>query len=196
MDKILEVVTSFEPVFSAIITGIITFIITKYTYHRNRPLDKLEITYNRVYYPVYRLLKSYGSYNSDFINNCGFYLEKYHKYVDNTTLIAYKALKDTPNKNTYANFAENIRSENSYLRIQLGYLESNSFKVFKYIPSKEKFKIIFCFEVILMYSSLMLYGIITIQIVRNVLSFIGVLSIISLPITIIIYLAMKIFSRK
>lgn len=196
MDKILEVVTSFAPVFSAIITGIITFLITKYTYHRNRPLDKLEIAYNRIYYPVYRLLKSCESYNADIINDCGFYLEKYHKYVDNSTFIAYKTLKENPNKNSYANFAENIKSRNSYLRIRLGYLESNLLMIFKYIPSKDKFVIMLCFEAMFMYSSLMLYGIVVNQMARNVLSFIGVLSIISVGITIIVYSAISIFFRK
>ena len=36
-----------------LITGIFTFLITKYTYHKNIPLDKLEISYNRIYYPIF-----------------------------------------------------------------------------------------------------------------------------------------------
>ena len=33
----------------AIISGIFTFIVTKYTYNKNKPLDKLEIAYDKVY---------------------------------------------------------------------------------------------------------------------------------------------------
>ena len=51
--NIMEILKEVVPV---IITGIFTFLITKYTYNKNIPLDKLEITYNRIYYPVYQLL--------------------------------------------------------------------------------------------------------------------------------------------
>lgn len=33
----------------AIIAGFFTFYITKYTYSKNQPLDKLEIAYNNIY---------------------------------------------------------------------------------------------------------------------------------------------------
>ena len=53
MESLMEILKIILP---PLVTGTITFIITKYTYNKNRPLDKLEITYNRVYYPIYRLI--------------------------------------------------------------------------------------------------------------------------------------------
>lgn len=50
IDIILELLKVVLPV---VITGLFTFFVTKYTYSKNIPLDKLEITYNRVYYPIY-----------------------------------------------------------------------------------------------------------------------------------------------
>lgn len=54
-DTFIEILKAVLPV---IITGIITFLITKYSYHKNIPLDKLEIAYNRIYYPIYCLITS------------------------------------------------------------------------------------------------------------------------------------------
>lgn len=38
-------------------TGIATFLITRYECKKDMPLDKLEITYNRVYFPIYCLIQ-------------------------------------------------------------------------------------------------------------------------------------------
>ena len=40
----------FKVILPAITTGLFTFFITKYTYNRNRPIDKIEIAYDRIYY--------------------------------------------------------------------------------------------------------------------------------------------------
>lgn len=39
----------------SIVTDISTFFVTKYTYNKNIPIDKLKIAYNRIYYPLYKL---------------------------------------------------------------------------------------------------------------------------------------------
>lgn len=54
MEKIFDIIKIILP---SIITGIFTFLITRYNYNKNIPLDKLEIAYNRVYYPLFRLIK-------------------------------------------------------------------------------------------------------------------------------------------
>ena len=55
MNTIFEIANVILPV---IISGIFTFIITRYTYSKNTPLDKLEVAYNRIYYPIYRILSN------------------------------------------------------------------------------------------------------------------------------------------
>lgn len=59
MGTILELSKIILP---AIITGLFTFFITKYTYNKNRPLDKMEIAYNRVYYPLYQIISDESSW--------------------------------------------------------------------------------------------------------------------------------------
>ena len=57
-------------VLPTIVGGIFTFLITKYTYNKNVPLDKLEIAYNRIYCPLYQLLygrRSKIGYNKNFL---------------------------------------------------------------------------------------------------------------------------------
>ena len=53
MESFIEVLKVILP---ALITGIFTFIVTKYNYNRNVPLDNMKIAYNRIYYPIYRVI--------------------------------------------------------------------------------------------------------------------------------------------
>lgn len=69
----------------AMMAGVFTFLITKYTYNRNVPLDKLEVAYNRVYYPIYCLIES-DKEISQVIEECDFYIMKYRKFVDRSTI--------------------------------------------------------------------------------------------------------------
>lgn len=137
-NAIFEIIKSVCP---AIIAGIITFLITKYTYHKNRPLDKLEITYNRVYYPIYKLIKEKKS-QEDVIKKCDFYFLKYNKYVNKSTLIAFDLIKIENErkkiKKLYGKFITNIYSQNSYLRRKLGYLEPSFFNIYSYSSSFDK----------------------------------------------------------
>ena len=125
-------------VLPACITGLVTFLVTKYNYHKNIPLDKLEITYNRIYYPIYCLIRSSNEV-SQVIEKSEKYLEKYSKYVDRSTEVAFKFLKDNPNsKKAYSNYKNNIYNTNSKLRRRLGYLEPNLLSMYTYSAPFEK----------------------------------------------------------
>lgn len=140
METLFEIAKSILP---AIITGIITFLITKYTYNNNRPLDKLEIAYNRIYYPLYKLIKNENIKDIDFIiDKSKYYLNKYNKYADRSTLYAFHSLcgcnTEAKKKDAYKTFKDNIHNKNSYLRRRLGYLEPNFLQIWKYLSKSEK----------------------------------------------------------
>lgn len=135
-------------VLPAIITGLFTFLITKYTYNKNRPLDKLEIAYNRIYYPLYILVKgkiikkeNINDINT-IIEKSKLYFEKYNKYADRSTLIAFEILEKSntfaKKKHAFQNFKSNIYNKNYYLRRKLGYLEPNFLQVYTYSSDSEK----------------------------------------------------------
>lgn len=134
----------FKVVLPAIITSLFTFFITKYNINRNAPLDKLEIAYNRVYYPLYRLIKdeSISDNGQLFIDKAKYYFDKYNKYIDRSTLRAFQFLcKSNTNakrKSAYRNIKNNILDENSYLRRRLGYLEPNVWQIYTYSSDSDK----------------------------------------------------------
>lgn len=135
MDLLSDVIKFIVP---TIIGGLITFLVTKYSYNRNISTDKLAIAYNRVYYPIYRLITD--ETNKDLIveksNN---YIKKYKKYVDKSTIIALRNLmENVDNKQEYKIFTNNIYEMDSKLRKRLGYLEPNILSIYKYIAPVEK----------------------------------------------------------
>lgn len=139
MDIFFEILKTILP---AVITGIITFFITKYTYNNNKPLDKFEIAYNRIYYPLYKLIKSDTKDIEFIINKAKYYLNKYDKYADRSTLRAFNSLcecnSEAKKKDAYENFKENIYNKNSYLRRKLGYLEPSFLQIYTYMSKNEK----------------------------------------------------------
>lgn len=58
MKSFIEILKTILP---AIVTGIFTFIVTKYNYTKNIPLDKMETAYDKIYYPIYNLLHKKNS---------------------------------------------------------------------------------------------------------------------------------------
>lgn len=149
MDIFMEITKEVVPV---VITGIITFLITKYTYNKNVPLDKLEIAYNRIYYPVYQLL--YNKNLQDVITNISkisFYFQKYNKYVDRATVKAFRLFVENKDTNTFENFKTNIYNKNSFLRRRLGYLEPNFFQMYAYSSKNEKSVLRILIELIIIY---------------------------------------------
>ncbi len=139
----------------AITTGLFTFIITKYTYDKNRPLDKLEMAYNRVYYPIYKIISDKNLSMEAGIDKINIYLLKYNKYADISTtrifMSLYECKKETKKKLIYQNFKNNIFSKNSYLRRRLGYLESNFVEQYKYFMPSLKSLIRIVLETYILY---------------------------------------------
>lgn len=125
-----------------ITAGAFTLFITKYTYNKNRPLDKLEIAYNRVYYPIYRFIKRKENNKkieetiSEINYTFKIYFDKYEKYIDFSTIRTFNELCQcktlTEKKSAYRKFVNNIYDMNSYLRKRLGYLEPNLLQLYKY----------------------------------------------------------------
>ena len=127
----------------SIITGLFAFFIAKYTYHKNIPLDKLEISYNRIYYPIYQIISNENDLKK-IIDKCMLYFCKYNKYIDASTIRLFNLLcecgKETKRKSIYRRFKDNIYDRNSYLRIRLGYLQPSFAQMYKYaMPSTKSF---------------------------------------------------------
>lgn len=144
MEDILTNATFIEilkVVVPVIMTGIITFLVAIYNYNKNIPLDKLEIAYNRIYYPIYCLITSDIDI-PQIVKKCEWYLKKYRKYADRSTLKAFKYLDDNYNswygKKAYTNFKNNIDKMHTALRRKLGYLEPNVFNMYASSAPSEK----------------------------------------------------------
>ena len=144
---------------ASVITGIFTFFVTKYTYHKNIPLDKLEKAYNRVYYPIYSLVNS-NECIEKIIEKCEMYIKKYTKYVDRSTLISFQYLIDNMGKRVakkaYSTFKSNIYSMNSKLRMRLGYLEPNGITIYTYSSPSEQRIIRMAIELLVAYISVII----------------------------------------
>lgn len=141
MELLFEILKTILP---AIIAGFSTFLITKYTYNKNIPLDKLEISYNRIYYPLYKLICNENNKdNIDLIiTETKLRFKKYQKYVDISTLRIFNSLCNSKTKSKkkadYQIFIDNIYNRNAYLRRRLGYLEPNLLQLYRYSSSSEK----------------------------------------------------------
>lgn len=126
----------------AIIAGLFTFFITKYTYSKNKPLDKLEIAYNRVYYPISRIIENVYPDKDKIIEKCKIYFLKYDKYIDDSTKKSFKSLcactNKTEMKNLFLEFEFCIWEKCLYLRRKLGYLNSNALQSYKYSTPIER----------------------------------------------------------
>lgn len=150
MNALFEI---FKVILPAIITGLFTFIITKYTYNKNTPLDKLEIAYNRVYYPISRIISCSDSDIYYTIEKIKIYFTKYDKYIDASTKTTFEQLCKCDKKHKqkfYLKFKDNIKNRNLYLRRRLGYLEPNFILTYKYADSYTRFFIRFFIEIFTM----------------------------------------------
>lgn len=121
-------------ILSVIGTGIATFLITRYECNKDMPLDKLEITYNRVYFPIYRMIKENKSIE-EIKCESEKYIQKNIKYVNKTTLIALDYLCEASKgeeQKAFTNYKNNIKKLCSKLRRKLGYLEEDKFDEYLY----------------------------------------------------------------
>lgn len=156
MKIFIEIVKVMLP---AITTGFFTFLITKYTYNRNRPLDKMETAYSRIYYPIYKIISD-ENINKDInkvIDKSKIYILKNNKYIDISTQRIFDSLckcnKEAKKKAIYKNFKGNIYEKNAYLRRKLGYLEPNLFQQYKYLSPSYKTGIRIVLEFCVIYVS-------------------------------------------
>lgn len=146
----------FKNILPVIIAGLFSFFVSKYTYNKNTPLEKMEFAYNRVYYPLYRYISKNKDQNENNMKETKKalkrYFDKYDKYIDFSTIKTFKKLCEcstrTEEKSAYQKFANNVYSMNSYLRKRLGYLEPNIFQLYKCAPFKDKISL-WCIELFL-----------------------------------------------
>ena len=75
-----------------LLTSVTAFLMGRYNNFQNRPLDKMELAYNRVYYPVYRIMREDSIEISTVIEKTKKYFCKYEKYIDRSTTMIYKQL--------------------------------------------------------------------------------------------------------
>ena len=173
------------------ITGFITFIVTKYKCYSNKPIDKLQIAYDRVYYPIYRMIRNEDDH-ATIILKSSVYLNKYDKYVDRSTKVAFNYLKDNPDlKHAYGNFENNIYAINTKLRRQIGYLEPNTITVLKYLSPSEKRVLRICFEMLICYLAILGAMFFTHGYVYNILCFVFALSFVFLVFELIVLVLLK-----
>lgn len=160
MNFISNNINIIQSILPAIITGMAGFVGVKYTYNKNIPLDKLEYTYNEVYYPIYKFINEENNKNNVYLikNSIEIYFKAYEKYIDFSTIKLYKELcnctTELKQKKVYKRFYNNIYDMNKYLRKRLGYLEPNIFQLYKY--SSKMDKILFCTLYIFVFSYILM----------------------------------------
>lgn len=145
MEKYIDLLTELLPVLA---TGIITFLVTKYTMSWNVPLDNMKISYNRVYYPLIRVMRNttYKTVNHQELQQLmNYLLLKYDKYISSSTKRTYDNYLKVFNQNSktnikteYMQFYDDVNLFNSKLRGKLGYVRANNFENFKSLSKSEQ----------------------------------------------------------
>lgn len=156
IDKIIKILLSIDvSIYVVLITGFTTFLITRYSENRKAPLDKMEISYNRVYYPLYKIVRGKECKDINHEELCKLserIFLKYDKYISQATRITYQRYVESQNKNeqiktTYVNYANNILKYNAYFRRKLGYPQAGVFEMYKYFSKTEKLIVRFTFNI-------------------------------------------------
>lgn len=126
-------------------TAFFTFCITCYSIKYNRPSKNMEIAYNRIYYPITRIINDDSLDLSVKVQRIQPYLEKYQKYANPSTLKSFRILYESLNdkkvlKTNYTLFTDNISFQCFKLRKILGYMNTNIFEVYSYSSNNQKYK--------------------------------------------------------
>lgn len=147
---------------------VLGFVLSWILNNRQKPNENLEIAYNRVYYPLYRLIQNNKpddniDYN-EIAKNIASKIIRYEKYFNPTTLKVYKqfekAIEDNYNvKNIYILLKENIYSQNTYLRRVLGYLTPNIFQTYYNSSQKDKLCFRFIIYISILYVLIAFYSV-------------------------------------
>lgn len=156
MESFIEILKIILP---TLITGICTFLITKYSYNKNVPLDKMETAYTKIYQPIYKMIngrkfkdiRNKTNNINRLISEISTILKINNEYADRLTLRLFDVFYKNKDKETYTNFKNNIINKYLYLRKRLGYLELNIFQVYKYFPKEDKLMFRFIIEFINLY---------------------------------------------
>lgn len=153
MDTLFDLLKEVAP---ALVTGVISYLLAKYKYHKDVPLDKMEKAYDEVYFPLYQAVRDECS-APELLEKTKIYYDEFYKYFDRSTLVAYELLKDNlEDKEAFANYKSNIIETNCRLRSRLGYLEPSFWSMYTYAPAKDKKMIRFVFEFSILYIFIML----------------------------------------
>lgn len=146
----------------AMITGFATYWVTKYNRY---PTDKIEIAYNRIYYPLLKLIKKpediweYKKITEEVQRR----LRKYDKYASKTTIKACQVLEENINNKSVKYYfqllVDDIYKYNSKFRRKLGYPEPYSIFIFKYLSVYNKAQVIMLFSAAISLICINLFGI-------------------------------------
>lgn len=147
---------------------VLGFVLSWILNNRQKPNENLEIAYNRVYYPLYRLIQNNKpDDNIDYDEIARIIASKiirYEKYFNPTTIRVYKqfekAIEDNYNvKNIYILLKDNIYSQNTYLRRVLGYLTPNIFQIYYNSSQKDKLCFRFIIYISILYVLIAFYSV-------------------------------------
>lgn len=157
MNNLFEILKVIIP---AIITGFVTYWATKYN---KRPIDKIKISYDRIYYPLFRIIKNSEDLEyRKILEETKIRLQKYNKYASRTTMAACKLLEtnidDKNVKNYFQLLEDDIYKYNSKFRRILGYPEPPAIFVFKYLSRYNKAVFVLGLSLLTFVSCIYLYG--------------------------------------
>lgn len=162
----------FMTITPTILTSVTGFLLGKYNYFQNRPLDKMEIAYDRVYYPIERIMREKSIKISTVIDRAKIYFLKYEKYIDKSTVMIYKQLckcKDEEEQQSiYDSFRNNIHNECIFLRKKLGYLQPGYLQIYLYLPTDIKRVIRLLLEFSICYFSACVFSVVKIDNIKMV----------------------------
>lgn len=197
MKILLQLTTELAPV---IITGLITFLITKYTCDKNVPLDKIEIAYNRIYYPLSKLLRNDNVSQLEIQNKMDYILLKYDKYLSQTTKFTYLDYKNDINNNVnsdkyFATFTQNVFEYDSNYRKLLGYPQAKVIESFRYMKYIHKLILLTLILLIVIYSATILYTFIQSEIIVAIIA-LSAISVLFFIIVILGYYSVTFIKKK
>ena len=73
----------FMTITPTILTSVTGFLLGKYNHFQNRPLDKMEIAYDRVYYPIERIMREKSIKISTVIDRAKIYFLIHENLIQN-----------------------------------------------------------------------------------------------------------------
>lgn len=148
-------------VIPALITGTITYWVTKYN---KRPTDKIAISYNKIYHPLFQLIRNSKELEYIIIlEETKKRLNKYDKFASRTTVAAYKLLEeniDNKYRKRYFHLLEDdIYKYNTKFRRMLGYPEPPAILIFKYLTFYNQVQFILSISIIAFVFAAYMFGV-------------------------------------